>query len=142
MRTLLSALASRSNLARPAIVAGLGSLLAAAALAQVGTGAPLPALAASNDCTSGDCARQMLAIRQFDTWQQQVMANALQRMPWTTAAAGSTSKPSTSCSWHEHGANQWTLICLSITAQGSCACVITSSGGSCLGSNPYCPAKI
>lgn len=117
----------------------VGSLLAAVALAQSTTGAPVPSLIAVNDCRSGDCARQMLSMRQLETRQQSAVSAALQHMPGSITTG---SKPSTSCTWHEHGGGQWTLVCLSITAEGSCACVITPSGGSCIGSNPYCPARI
>lgn len=141
MRNFLSTLASRSTPVRTGIVLGLGSLVAAAALAQVTIGAPVPGLIAYNDCSGSECARQMQAIKQFDTWQQQVIAGTVQRMPWSLTATG-TSKPGTSCTWHEHGANQWTLVCLTITSQGTCACVITSSGGSCIGTHPGCPARI
>lgn len=141
MRTHLYTLASRSLSVRAGIVLGLGGLAAAAALAQATLGAPVPGLIAHNDCSGSECARQMLSIKQFDTWQQQVIAGTVQRMPWSLTT-GSNSKRGTSCSWHEHGPNQWTLVCLTITSEGTCSCVLTSTGGACIGTHPGCPARI
>lgn len=117
----------------------LGTLLAAAAPAQTAVPSRVPALIASNDCSAGDCVRQMLALKQFESWQQTVLTATLQRMPWVTTAAAPASS---SCSWHETAANHWIATCLIVTPEGSCGCVLTPSGGSCLGSHPGCPVRL
>lgn len=109
-------------------------LCAQPAQAQRGKAGPLPELIANNQCEgSGPCVRQMLVYQQLEQWQQAALLGLLGVMP----AAAPASKPSTSCSWHDT-----ILICSHLSAEGSCACVITRQGGGCLGTHPGCPTHL
>lgn len=122
----------------PSLTLALGALLAAAP-AQTAVPNRMPALIASNDCSAGECVRQMLALKQFESWQQAALAATLQRLPGATTAA---EPASTSCTWHQTAVNHWIAVCLVVTAEATCACILTPGGGSCLGSHPSCAVRI
>jgi hypothetical protein len=123
------------------IVSGIAAALLVAAAAQQAiaqTSPPgMPELIASNECETGrPCVRQMLQFKQFGVAEQSQLLYLIGLLPSSTSAARGGSS---SCSYHGHG-SATTLICTNFSSEGSCACVFTTTGHHCIGSNPYCPS--
>ena len=114
------------------MVALAAGLMSFAASAQV---SPLPDKTAINHCSSPtQCVRYMFPTNQLSRSFQAALGRIVGQLPQTEDG-------SMSCSYHGSGVGT-TLVCLHVSAKGSCAIVSTQTGTHSIGDHPGCPNNV